>query len=407
MKRILIFVLLIALVFVSVSCESNKNKQRNTVLTVNEDCVYSDGSKAAFSIRILEIFEKVFKGSHIVFNEETKNSILRYCNDTFFDVLSTIPIYESELDELIKAADEALSLSNKPFDIESLSSLYIKTLSVLDNERNGAFSFESLKFFLTFRAETDKKSDELLKTLTEELGKKAFSEILNIFIFFGSISAGLLPSELSGSSVVNDAEILLIFKCQAKYYSKLDLTGKDWARAVNLLCGLLKRPEGSSENIFTNIMYSLSVNGFFEETASAIPSFLSLYEAAINSLTQEDIAMIRSGRSNKLQIFCRAISNAENEFIGFTQELFSIDHTDSQLCYEEIKAIGYEQKYLDFIDNMSYSNPPELFDAIKSYGSTATIATYGDLNKSFLLYVYDLSPALAFALEHRLAEGFN
>jgi len=408
MKRTIILFLVFSILLCLTSCNTKKpiDNGSRTALKIESSSVYSEAAKDDFSKKILSIFEKAEQKNGGTLSESDKNNILNQCNSDLFKTLEGIPVYEKELSELLIITDEMLSEDEAAFGAQKLSSIYLKASAILGNERSCSLSFEGLKFFLNIKAENDEQSKELLKTLTDGIGRNDFSKVTNVFMFLFSITAGILPNELSGSSLINDSEILMVLKKQAKYYAEIELSPEKWELSAKLFGSIIPKAEEADENIFQSIVFALNGDGFFQNASRAIPEFLSLYEAVINSLTNDDIAKIRVEQSNKLQILCRAVSLNESKFSEFSASLSENANTDMNSAYKEIKELGYEQYYLDFIDNMKYSTPSELFDAITAYGNSPSISAYGELNRAVLLHIFKLSPALAFAYEHRMAEGF-
>jgi len=400
----LVFALLFILSCFSCDKENVTTKERENILNIDSECVYSEAEISSLSNRMVSLFEiavSFYDPEAIITDigrEELKASL---CN-SFFKKLEKIPIYPSEITSILDITEIFLNEIKQERSFSKFASFYTETSLLLGNDRNQKLCFISLESFLHF-SERD-NADELLNVLTNKLGEKAFSDVLSVFSFCSSITFGTYPN-MQNSYAVNDAEILMILKRQAKYYSELNISPEQWQLSVYLAEELL--PSADTETLYSEIGSTLKSAGFYESAALSINAFLDLYSAAIDSMTKDDIALLHNDSSYLYKVTCRALSRVEPEFRDFINVLAESATTDISVGYEEIEALGYGQKYLDFIDNMKYSNPPELFDAISSYANSTSISSYGELNRSILLYVYKLSPALAFAFENRLAEGIN
>jgi len=390
MKKILILLIVIALCLPFVSCEqSEKGSAERIPLTLETDCVYSQSDKDVLSKKIISVIEKALekKGGEPL-SPETIISINETIENELFVSLESAPVYPDELNKILDAADRALDSNS----LSELCSVYTQGTSVLGAERNGYLCFELLKLFL------NSYNAELLPILTDDIGKSAFSDVCGVFGFIASIGTGIIPAE---SSFINAPELLMILKRQSEYYLELDIEDSTWSAAAKLFGEALPINE---DNMYLSVISALSDGGAFEAAAASIPAFLEFYSEIINSMTASELELIISNSSYTLETLCAVLSRSENKFKEFTLYLEENASVDLSVGYDELKTLGYEQKYLDYIDNMKHSRPHDLFDAIKAYSESPSISAYGELNTSAILYVYHLSPALAFALEHKLAE---
>ncbi len=434
-KTIRALLLLLCLSLLLASC-SPRGEQPGTTETdrrlIPEEvtCAYTDTELDALCGRLTELGSRaIFLIERLVLNDAQKTSLKNaFLNSRIFGAEAR-QITAAELDELLSRADRLISAAEQneaagTGEKHSLFSLFKQTyreaLLLLGSERAGLFTYDLTLSWLQSEIDTclsryEKYGQERhlqdanalkerKRSMIENLGEVGFSNACSILLFAGSALPELFQaSVLSDEALVTDAERLLFLQKQAAQMQSNALTATEWNEVLELIKTLEDRTNfigGSLTVLQAGEIDALMDEAYLRSVSEAIPLLITDYHRLANTLTAEDMQLLREGTAaDRAAVICRAIQAHEAEYRTSADKLSSLLAFASEAEQKLIERTGNLSAYEAYHSAVGTADTDALFAAVKTCAESGDAQALSTLTDTCRAYLHGILPYASFVFD--------
>ena len=302
-NRIISLVLALMLLFSLVSCvKTEKVPPKDKSLTVETEAViYTAAGIDAVSSRFADLFIRIApRLGYPALVESERENIAEMIRTDIIPIAQNIPIYEEELLDLARSAEEYLDEfeTERDLDLGFILGLYTKFTVTVDAERLGRLSYR-----LQLNSIVDKLDDaienyekngygieivEHYTALLEDaraLGEGRYTDAFGATVFLFATSLGL--GDIQGGALsLSTSDALTVIKKQGEKLSSLGLTDREW-QTVAAMCEEYIPTGGAT--LQGKMLVALKNDGFFSAAASLMPDATNFYATLSRSITKDSV----------------------------------------------------------------------------------------------------------------------
>ena len=406
-NRIIAMVLAATILFGPVSCRKKEDETKTpdtNIVIQTEKIEYSDefvaNTAGQITSLITDLAESFGYSEYITDNDKAyiENS---FKND-IVPILIDIGIYPEELTSLISYVREADIIKDQNLDMKSVSNLYTKLMSLLENDRFGALSYEMHLLTITNKLnETKKNYDKLgyayyledieyyntLIEKAEKLGREKFTDAISILVFTCSSFNGAIGFSESGISI-SIGDVLAIMEKQSVEFASISLSEEDW-QTVAEMCETFLPKTGN-----TNLV-ALRNDHIFLEVADVMPELVNFYVKLTSDISKNNTALTSDGTPYAYErAICNQLAANESEFLillSKLEEKFPRVSANTITAAKISDRAGYESFCAEYS-----ATSDELMDAVKTFAEEPSYENYETLGDACLGYLAYLNSAVAY-----------
>ena len=362
----------------------------------------------------------IYKKEQTVLDANQKQKLTSYIKDTLLPIFAGVPTYEGEL---LSICEYARQLADD-FDKTSMLSVYTELASLLGNERNSVLCYEMTSLYLgylrdDYRAKYEQtsypwhlddseKCADMLNDLTELLGKENFAVAFDFSVLCLTLSSGLVMSEGEGNNSfkLNGSELNMLLRRHSMLLARKELSDAEWQAAFRIIEYIAQKKLHLASPLRNAVVSALADNSFLEGISPSINELIRLYESICLELSDEQCKTFIDGdRTETVRAICSALSSREEELSLFLASIEELSVSDESIGLSELKAIGYGEKYGEFLNEYSSASAESLISSVRDFAASESDDVTA-LRRAVISYIYGISPCLAF-LVHCELQGEN
>ena len=344
------------------------------------------------------------------------NNLKKDTPDIYF---SGCNISAQSMNELLSICDYVHCVADN-FEETDMISIYTELVSLLGNERNSALCYELLLQYLSYlrddyrakyeqtsyswHLQDSEKCDSMLKDLTELLGREGFAVPFEFSVLCLSLTSGLLMSEGAENQIfeINAAELKMLLRRHSTLLAKRELSDAEWQAAFRIVEYIAQKKLHLESPVRDAVTSALADNSFLEGIAPSLNELARLYESVCRELSDEQCAILTGDdRTESIRVICVSLSSCESELFLFLAALENASVSDESIGLSELKAIGYGEKYGDFLNEYSSASKETLISSVRDFAISESDDVTA-LRRAVISYIYGISPCLAFLVSYEL-----
>ncbi len=431
-KRAVSFLCAFAFLFGTVSCRLEKEETPSDTdstdrrLAVEEvSVVYSEQQKEAIAGSVTSFVERfVYVCDGLILNETQTARVTAVVCEDILPILEKSAIAYEELSRLAQAAEAFLTEleTEQTADsanriLQALCSFYQDALTVLGSGRTGVLLYEMLLFWIDYRAAFYEERYQKYQytwyledamryrthrmTLTESVGQETFSSVTEALLFCASVLSGVLPlqSEENAESLLNDAEILMLFQKQALRFSQIQATDAQWSTVFDVLSDCFfdtfLLPDSLSE-LQQAELRALQKADLPKNLGTCMQELFQLCRAFTLKTDKNDFKILFSGDAlQKAGTFCRILADCEAEFLSFSDALAACACA-SEAEEQAIRNAAEWESYTDFCTQTQALTAEAYLSLIKAFGEAPIRDGFSGMQEASVAFLYGIFPCATF-----------
>lgn len=410
-NRIISIVLALTLLFSLVSCyKTEQVPPKDRYLTVEtEAVVYTAAGIDAISTRFADLFIKI--APHLGYptiQETEKGRVAEMIKTDIIPIAQNIPIYEEELLELTKSAEEYLAVfeeeNNKDYDLGFFLGLYTRFTVTVDAQRLGRFIYrlqlERLRTKLLDATEKYEQNGygieivEHYEALIEDataLGEGDFTDAFGTCVFLFATALGL--GDIDGGAVsLSPSDALTVIKKQGQRLAALDLSDLEW-QTVLAMCE--ENIPSGADTLESKMLVSLNNDNFFVGAATLMPDVIDFYVTLSESFDKESIDMMVSG--DRLS-YMRAIFSEMMKNEAALRAL--LDKITAEIPaperFTELSINTYDKEGYEAFLRLPTQDADALILSVRAFLDAPTETSYEALADTFCSFIAAKNPVVAY-----------
>ena len=336
-NRIISLVLALMLLFSLVSCvKTEKVPPKDKSLTVETEAViYTAAGIDAVSSRFADLFIRIApRLGYPALVESERENIAEMIRTDIIPIAQNIPIYEEELLDLARSAEEYLDEfeTERDLDLGFILGLYTKFTVTVDAERLGRLSYR-----LQLNSIVDKLDDAIenyekngygieivdhYTALLEDaraLGEGRYTDAFGATVFLFATSLGL--GDIQGGALsLSTSDALTVIKKQGEKLSSLGLTDREW-QTVAAMCEEYIPTGGAT--LQGKMLVALKNDGFFSAAASLMPDATNFYATLSRSITKDSVEKMSADGLEYMSAVLGEMLKNEDSFRAFLDRVIA------------------------------------------------------------------------------------
>lgn len=407
-NRIISLVLALTLLFSLVSCvKTEKVPPKDKSLTVETEAViYTAAGIDAVSSRFADLFIRIApRLGYPALVESERENIAEMIRTDIIPIAQNIPIYEEELLDLARSAEEYLDEfeTERDLDLGFILGLYTKFTVTVDAERLGRLSYR-----LQINSIVDKLDDAIenyekngygieivdhYTALLEDaraLGEGRYTDAFGATVFLFATSLGL--GDIQGGALsLSTSDALTVIKKQGEKLSSLGLTDREW-QTVAAMCEEYIPTGGAT--LQGKMLVALKNDGFFSAAASLMPDATNFYATLSRSITKDSVEkMSADGLEYMSAVLGEMLKNADS-FRAFLDRVIAELPAPERFTLAGINAYdkaGYEA----FLERPT-ADADALILSARTFVASPTDESYRELEDVLAAFLASKNPVVAY-----------
>lgn len=430
-SRVASAVLAVSVLFSLFSCvlqKENKGEEPNASeqrLVVEADpALYSDALLEEASARIVPLLARVLRlGGGPVLNATQKQKLQSTVKQTVLPHLEAANIYEDELWELIRVAEELVGAAESGAFKDSsrlvlLFRFYQSGLATVDTQKMGKTLYCLLESWLEYQRDYSldryenygyqwylddaMRYSSHLTAMHDQLGMDTFGDMTSMLMFGVSMIGGLTLDEMEGGAfALSNAETVMLIRRQATFFADRQITEAQWASMMTILEEWL-RP--NTKTLMGAQISALQKEGYLCRLATLMPMVLELYRAMADGLSEEMIAAWSAGAISEEAALATLLVRAEAECLALDRAWSAIGASESADGLSAIKKMGLDEVYNAFLAEHPSVSAASLLDVARNDSYNEDGAQSLALKEALMGYLRGYLPCVAFAIAQTVEE---
>ena len=407
-NRIISLVLALTLFFSLVSCVKTENvPPKDKSLTVETEAVtYTAAGIDAVSSRFADLFIRIApRLGYPALVESERENIAAMIRTDIIPIAQNIPIYEEELLDLARSAEEYLDEfeTDRDVDLGFILGLYTKFTVTVDAERLGR---------LTYRLQLNSIADKLIDATDKyeengygienvehytellegarALGEGRFTDVFSAYIFLFATSLGL--GDIQGGAVsLSSSDALTVIKKQGNKLSSLGLTDSEW-QIVAAMCEEYIPTGGAT--LQGKMLVALKNDGFFSAAASLMPDATDLYVTLSRGITKDSVEKMSADGLEYMSAVLGEMLKNEDGFSAFLDKVAEELPAPERFALAGINAYdraGYEA----FLERPT-ADVDALILSARAFVASPTEESYQALEDVLTAFLAGANPVVAY-----------
>ncbi len=408
--RLLSALLIFILAFSLFSCENGENEipyNENLRLEIaEEEVIYSEELILNINSRFTNLAALITEAYlDIKLKDTQKQSISENFNKTILPVFYRVKIYEDEIENILSAAEEAITENG----IASPHLLYESILYNLGSRKSGMLFFEISLMIVKNKEETAleryekygyssyladaERCSALMASLTE-IGEEKFVEAFSAAAFITSTIFSINLKTEENAFMLEDAELLYLLERQAEIFNESSLTDSEWQTVGALITELIPK---DASGITLATLYALKNDGYFNNFARVMPQVLSLYASVAKALNDEALFSLEAEDTENKKAILSAVLKSENDVKALDAALMQYAKTNSERLKNAVIANADSQALETFFNTYEPISSDMLISSLKELSEKESIET-SQIKDLFISYLSGFSPYIAFVI---------
>ena len=151
----------------------------------------------------------------------------------------------------------------------------------------------------------------------------------------------------------------------------------------------------SGKSVKEKLLLSLNYADFFIETADIIPDLIGFYAEAVSDISDEDIALIKSGGQYAYELFiARELLSNETSLRELLSKIEAKIPASDSGCITAIKSYD-KAGYLAFCENYS-ATQDDFVSALRTFSTSATDGNYEVLKQALFGYLAGINSVVSY-----------
>ena len=409
-NRITALALLLSLVFCLGSCgrQPNDSERDIILIPVAPEGEYGDPAIAMATERIMGLIGSLMPLlGYQAPSGSVELEIRSFVEGAMIPYLKEVPIYEAELSAVLSLFEEYVDAlyenadNNKENSLKIISDLYIKAVSVVDQDRVGSFFYGLSLSLVQHRKNVSLERYEKygyqfylddyeyyvsLEGRVDSLGEAGFESASGILMFFIS---SLFGGFGGGALALNANEICAVLNRQGRYFLENNLGDEEWETLISVLCELIPK---QSQSLFGAMTYTLGDEGGFQCLAPVISLAVSTYAGIAASLVPEDIPTSEDGVK---VLIARKLTEDKESFIS---GISVIKNSLPKLSAAQISAVNsYDRAgYAAYLEELQHIGAEEVYLAVSAISASTDEETLAAAQSAMLNYLAECNSAIIY-----------
>jgi len=405
--------LALSMLFSQASCtQTEPSEEENTQRLEMEDLpvTYSSAFEQKILAQCLSLFRRTRRLLKMEAPDPAQEAALseRIAAD-LLPTLEELPLYESEWEGILRAADTVCTAAETETWEGSQTSLFLQFyqsgLSAVSSQKLGAVLYHTA--VLAIEAELEKPAQkpeeiaalqEQLTVLREELGAETFAQMTSMAVFFGSWMGGALTDGGDRLFAVSDAEAVWLLQKQGEYFDGLTITERQWEAAAELIGAWLQPKEGT--DLFGRMLAAMQEDSTLSRMARVMPACLSLYRGLTQSLDAVYLDALCSNHTSARTSALISILAENEEGLRAFDTALALYAQEGEAVASVLIAEGYQDAYEDFLASTPSGSIEELLQALQACNGSYQKDKIEQLQVALVRYLRAYLPGLTFARTH-------
>lgn len=347
-------------------------------------------------------------------DEEQLQRLALQLEEQLLPRLEALSVHSYELTALLEKGERICTMAEESGEAGALSlflQFYQAGLSVLSSQTLGGILFSATEWYLSRKTqqcreryetygyqwylEDANRYDALRTQLCSTLGEEAFAQMTAMAVFALSLGGGAVQKEEGSLYALSDEELTVLLRRQADYFCSAALSGEMWSVAAQIYTALFS-PQGNTPT--AAVLSALFRSGYGAQVAQCMPTFLELYRAVAQSITPQQLAVLRNGGTDALPVVARLLCDTSAEVLTAEQQLELYGYSQSKEEESALHAAGLWEEYQQYLQDTPTVRASELLESAEAFAAEPSPANRSaflrDAQQSLRTYL----PCLSFVL---------